>query len=180
MNGFSRLLAATLLVAAIFVTMPSTAECENHRSLAGTWIVWADIQPGVRVPSLHTYHSDGTVTLSDVFMFGGLPGIPIRATPMHGVWEKTGRTTFTTTNLSLVYDAASSLLIGFTRARAEVSFMEKDADRVSGTVYVEFLQCSSPVACTDPQAPGAAWMPFPGMPASFQVTATRLDPVPTP
>jgi hypothetical protein len=177
-NRFSRLAAATLAAAALFLLSPSAVNAADTQTLTGTFVVWAELGPGVQVPALHTYHSDGTITSSDVLMFGGL-GIPIRITPMHGVWERTGPSAFATTNLFLVYDASSSLLIGFGRARAAV-FTGKDADQISGTAYAEFLPCPSPFACPDPQAAGAAWAPFPGVPPSLTLTGTRLRLVPPP
>ena len=105
-------------------------------------------------------------------MFGGLPGVTTRATPLLGVWERTGNSTFATKNLSWVFDAASSMLIGFVRARAEIIFSKEDAG--SGTVRVEFLPCPSPIACPDPVASDAAWMPMPNLPPVLQGTATRL------
>ena len=179
-NRFSRSFAAALVVAALFLISPSAVSAADTQTLAGTWVVWAEPSPGIRVPALHTYHSDGTITSSDVLSFGGLPGVSIRITPLHGVWERTGHNAFATTNLILVYDASSSLLIGFGRARATASFTGNDANQISGTAYVEFLPCPSPFACPDPQAAGAAWVPFPGIPPSLPVTATRLRLVPGP
>lgn len=110
----------------------------------------------------------------DTFSQGGLPGVSVRTTPLHGAWQRTGPATFATTNLFLVYEAASSVLIGFGRARAAVTVTAPDADRASGTVVLEFLGCPSPVACPDPQAAEAAWEPFPDFPPSVPVAATRL------
>lgn len=82
------------------------------------------------------------------------------------------------TYLSLVYDAASSLFIGFLRARAELSFAGEDTSEISATVHLDFLACPSPVSCPDPQDPDASWVTFPGLPSSFEATATRLSLVP--
>ena len=176
-HRFSRSAAAALVVAALFL-IPLVVNAADTQTLAGTWVVWAEltVPPGVQVqvPALHTYHSDGTITSSDVLSLGGLPGNSIRITPMHGVWERTGPSAFATTNLFLVYDASSSLLIGFGRARATLSFARNDPDQASGTAKAEFLPCPSPFACPDPQAADAAWVPFPGFPPSLPATATRL------
>ena len=176
-NRFPRLAAATLVVAAWFLLSP-VVNAADTQTLAGTWVVWVEltVSPGVQVqvPALHTYHSDGTITSSDVLSLGGLPGNPFRITPMHGVWERTGPSVFATTSLFLVYDASSSLLIGFGRARTTLSFAKDDPDQASGTAKAEFLLCLSPFACPDPQAADAAWVSFPGFPPSLPVTATRL------
>ena len=174
MKTSHRFSTSALAVAALFLIPAIAVNAADTQTLAGTWVVWAEIRPGVRVPALHTYHSDGTITSSDTLMFGGLPGVSIRISPLHGVWERTGPSTFATTNLALIYDAGSSLLIGFGRARATASFGKSDPDQVSGTASVEFLPCPSPFACPDPQAVDAAWVPFPGLPPSLPVTATRL------
>ncbi len=178
-HRFSRSAVAALAVAALFLISSPAMNAADRQTLAGTWVLWAElpVAPGVQiqVPALHTYHSDGTFTSSDVLTFGGLPGITLRITPMHGVWERTGQNAFATTNLFLVYDATSSLLIGFGRARATVSYTGNDADQISGTAYAEFLPCPSALACPDPQGAGATWVvPFPGFPPSLKITATRL------
>lgn len=170
----SRPFAAALAVAALLLISPSAVAGADTQTLTGTWVLWAKLPTGGRVPALHTYHSDGTITSSDTLSLGGLPGVPIRMTALHGVWERTGPSTFAATNLVLVYDASSSLLIGFGRARATVSFSKEDPGQGSGTAHMEFLACPSPVACPDPQAADAAWVPFPGFPPSLQVTGTRL------
>lgn len=171
-HRFSRSAVATLIAAALFLISPSAVNAADTNTMAGTWVVWIELQSGVRVPMLQVFTSDGLIISSD--SFGGLPGATIRSTPLYGVWERTGPKAFATTNLVLIYDASSSLLIGFGRARATVSFTGNDANQGSGTVSVEFLPCPSPFACPDPQAADAAWVPLPGLPPSLQVTATRL------
>jgi len=163
--------AALALAAALFVASPSLV-ADNPHAVAGTWVTWASPAPGVQVPVLQTFSADGYIVSSDVLMFGGLPGVAIRLTPMHGVWERTGRNVMKTTNLAMVYDAATNLLIGFVRSRATGSFNE--AGDVEGTVVPEFLGCGSPVQCPDPLSPAAAWGPVPGFPPSMTFTSRRL------
>jgi len=165
--------AAALVLAAVPLTAIPALRADNRHELVGTWVVSASPMPGVHVPVIQTLTSDGTILSSDVTMFGGLPGVGIRVTPLHGVWERTGRNLVSTTNLALVYDAPSSLLIGFARSRATSSVDRRGI--LSGTVVVEFLACPSPVACPDPQDAGAAWVPMPGFPPSFPVTGRRLE-----
>lgn len=170
---FSVASLAAVVLAAMFLT-PAAPKADDSRSLTGTWVIFAEPMPGVRVPALHTYNSDGSIVSSDVLTFGGLPGVSIRTTPLHGVWARTGRGSFATTNLTLVYDAASSMLIGFGRARVGISMDMQDTSRLSATAVVEFLACPSPIACPDPQSADAVWVPFPGFPPSLPVTAERL------
>jgi hypothetical protein len=175
-RGLSVASLAAVVLAAVFL-VPPVSKADDSGSLTGTWVIFAEPMPGVRVPALHTYNSDGTIVSADVLTFGGLPGVSVRITPLHGVWDRTGRRSFTTTNLTLVYDAASSVLIGFGRARVSLTMDKHDTSRFSATSVVEFLACPSPVACPDPQSADAAWVPFPGLPPSLPVTAERLRPV---
>jgi hypothetical protein len=165
--------AAALVLAALPLLASPSLVADNRHEIAGTWLVWASPMPGVRVPLIQTLSPEGTIVTSDVTMFGGLPGVSIRATPMHGVWERTSRNVVSTTNLALIYDAPSSVLIGFSRSRATSSF-DRHGD-IAGTVIVEFLACPSPVACPDPLAADATWIPFPGFPPSFTFTGKRLS-----
>ena len=41
----------------------------------GTWVWQTSFGPGMSMPALLTLHKDGTVSVSDGLMFGGLPGI---------------------------------------------------------------------------------------------------------
>lgn len=164
--------AALALAAALFVPSPSLI-ADNPHAVAGTWVTLASPMPGVQVPVIQTFSADGYIVSSDVLMFGGLPGVTIRVTPMHGVWERTGSNVMKTTNLAMVYDAATNLLIGFVRSRATGSFNQ--AGEVEGTVIPEFLGCASPVTCPDPLSPDAAWGPVPGFPPSMTFTSRRLQ-----
>ena len=75
----------------------------------GTWVWRTGI--GTTLPSLTTIHVDGTVSVSDGSMFGGMrPGSTTRLTPLHGVWERTGWQSFAGTSLWLVFDATTGLL----------------------------------------------------------------------
>jgi hypothetical protein len=169
---FTAAAAALVLAALLFVASPALV-ADNRHAIAGTWVTWASPMPGMQVPVLQTFSADGTVVSSDVTMFGGLPGLSIRVTPMHGLWERTGRNVIKTTSLAMVYDASTSLLIGFVRSRATGSFNE--AGEVVGTLIPQFLGCASPVACPDPLSPDATWGLVPGFPASMTFTSTRLQ-----
>ncbi len=164
--------AAVAVAAALFVASPSLV-ADNPHAVAGAWVTMASPMPGMQVPVLQTFSADGYIVSSDVLMFGGLPGVAIRLTPMHGVWERSSRNVMKTTNLAMVYDAASHLLIGFVRSRATGSFNE--AGEVVGTVIPEFLGCVSPVQCPDPLSPDAEWGPVPGFPPSMTFTSRRLQ-----
>src|ERR1051326_3268082 len=90
---------AAFSIAALFLTCSPFARAADAQTLTGTYVVWLELQPGVRLPSLQLYSSDGTFTCSDTSMFGGLPGATTRNTPCQGVWERTGPSTFAITGL---------------------------------------------------------------------------------
>jgi hypothetical protein len=140
----------------------------------GTWVWLTHLPGGAAVPALVTMHQDGTVAVSDVTMFGGLPGSMIRATPLSGVWERTGPHAIGGTSLYLVFDSTTNLLIGFGRARTALEFPAGTRDEFQGTMFVDFLACLSPVTCPDPQDPSAAWTAFNPLAPSFAVSAKRL------
>jgi len=166
--------AGLALAALVFVASPRV-EAANPHDIAGTWVTWATIAPGVQVPILQTFSVDGTFVASDVSMFGGLPGVMIRATPLHGVWELDRRDMVTTTGLAMIYDASTSLLAGFIRSRA-IGTIDRTGEG-EGTVTVEFLPCPTPLTCPDPLSPDATWVPAPGFPPSMTFTTRRLQPM---
>lgn len=170
----SAVIVASVVLAVLFAVSAPAVNADNAQTLTGTWVIWFPVGLDAHVPAIHTYLADGTVIATDTFSQGGLPGVPIRSTPVHGVWKRTGPATFAISHLFLVYDAASSLLIGFGRSRGTVALSVPDASEASGTVALEFLGCPSPVSCPDPQAADSTWMPFPGFPPGVPVTATRL------
>jgi len=165
-------IAALALAAVLFIASPSLV-ADNPHAVAGTWVTMASPMPGMQVPVLQTFSADGYIVSSDVLMFGGLPDVGIRVTPMHGVWERASRNVMKTTNLAMVYSAQTNLLVGFVRSRATGSF--NDAGEVVGTVIPELLGCASPVQCPDPLSPDAAWGPIPGFPPSMTFTSRRLE-----
>src|SRR6266496_948803 len=100
-----RVALAALSITAFFLISSRVASAADAQTLTGTYVVWLELQPGVRLPSVQTYSSDGTFTCSDATMFGGLPGATTRNTPCQGVWERTGPNTFAFTGLTLFFDA---------------------------------------------------------------------------
>jgi hypothetical protein len=175
-NRFSGLIAATLIVAALFLILPAVVKGEDMEKLTGTWVVWVEPQPGIQIPLLQTFTSDGTVISSD--SMGGLPGALVKMSPLHGVWKRTGPNTFNAMNLALVFDTNSGLFLGFGRTRAMLIVTGKKNEEGTASVYIEFLSCPSSFECPDPQDPDAAWVPY--FPGAIEATATRLQLVPPP
>lgn len=140
----------------------------------GTWVWLTHLPGGPAVPALVTMHQDGTVAVSDTSMFGGLPGSTVRATPLSGVWERTGPHSIGGTSVYLVFDATTNLLVGFGRARVTLEFPAGSSDEFQGTMFLDFLACASPFSCPDPVDPLAVWTPFNPLSPSFTVSAKRL------
>ncbi|MBZ5622226.1 MAG: hypothetical protein LAQ69_26380 [Acidobacteriia bacterium] len=169
----------TLMVAASAVA----AEPQQSRAFGrwgqvwGTWVWTTNNQ----IPALLTLHLDGTVSVSDGRMFGGLqPNSTTRLSPLHGVWERTGFQSIGGTSLYLIFDATTGLLTAWGRSRTSITFAD-DFDHFQGKMFVETLPCAAgpPVSCPDPQATGAKWVANPSMPPDgFPISATRLERVP--
>lgn len=176
-----RWMLSLMAVAAVLVAVSSLWPASAQSAGAVPWGSWAwrtHLAPTASLPALVTFHADGTVTGSDGLMFGGLPGSPTRMSPIHGVWEHTGRHSIGGTSLYLVFDAPSGVLIAIGRARSSLHFVT-DFDHLQGRMFLESLPCPSPVACPDPLAEDAGWISYPGMPPDgFAVSATRVHRVP--
>ena len=180
MSGFFRVagLAALVLTAAVAAEPQQARGPFSHwGQVWGTW-VWTTNN---RLPALVTFHIDGTVSVSDGTMFGGLqPNSTIRMTPLHGVWERTGFQSIGGTSLWLMFDATTGLLLGWGRARTSIQLAD-DFDQFQGKMFVETLACAPgpPVSCPDPLDPAAKWVPNHNMPPDgFPISATRLERVP--
>lgn len=145
----------------------------------GTW-VWQTTYPsGNVIPTMVTYHIDGTITASDGTMFRVQPSATTRATPMQGVWERTSWQSLGGTSLYLTFNATGGLT-AWGRARSSLQFAD-DFDHFQAKMFVETLPCASgpPVTCPNPQDAAAKWVPVPNLPPDgFPVTGTRLDRVP--
>ena len=145
----------------------------------GTWVWRTGI--GTTLPSLTTIHVDGTVSVSDGTMFGGIrPNSTTRLTPLHGVWERTGWQSFGGTSLWLVFDATTGLLTSWGRVRVSAQ-MADDFNSFQGKAFVEYLACSTgtPVNCPDPLDPMATWVPITGAPPDgIPISGTRVERVP--
>lgn len=110
--------------------------------LTGVWY-WENLLgvfPGAVLPSILTFHNDGTCVCSDALAFGGIPGSMHRYIPFQGVWERTGPHEFRATFLSMRFDATTGVLLGIGRSRANFHFTE-DFDHFAGSMHMDFLPC---------------------------------------
>ncbi|MBZ5617765.1 MAG: hypothetical protein LAQ69_03365 [Acidobacteriia bacterium] len=178
-----RFIMYTVAIALIGVVSGVAAEPQQSRAFGrwgqvwGTWVWTINNQ----LPALVTLHIDGTVSVSDGRMFGGLqPNSTIRLTPLHGVWERTGFQSIGGTSLYLLFDATTGVLLAWGRSRVSITFAD-DFDHFQGKMFVETLPCAAgpPVSCPDPLAAGAKWVPNANVPADgLPISATRLERVP--
>ena len=165
-----------ILAAAIFLALgvigllsqSGTAYGQEGAVLTGVWY-WQNNVTGGILPSVLTFHNDGTVFCSDALAFGGLPVArnPFTYTPFYGVWQRTGPHAYTATWLSVPFyraDPLTGLVAGIVRVRANFAFAD-DFDHFSGTMIGEALfsdttSASFPLNCPDPLAPDAQWAPM--------------------
>jgi hypothetical protein len=141
----------------------------------GTWVHEAEVGPALHVPAIVVLGADGTVSGAGGLLFGGLPGNPLRSSPVYGVWERTGWKRIAVTTLMHSYDAATGVLVGYERHRASLDF-NSGFGSYQGTEFLETLACPSPLTCPDPLDPTAEWTPLPTMPATgFAVSGTRVE-----
>ncbi len=164
------------------------ANAQTGRSLAfghwgqvwGTFYFQTTYPNGNVLPTLVTYHVDGTLTGSDGTMFGALPTATIRSSPLHGVWERTGFQSIGGTSFYLIFNATGGLT-ALGRARSSLQFAD-DFDSFQGKMFVETLPCTQgpPVSCPDPLDPAAKWvLANPAQPKDgFTVSAVRVARIP--
>lgn len=136
-------------------------ELENS-PFSGTWIHNVEVAPGVNAPALVTIHSEGTMNISSAFMFG-MPGWPVRFSPIHTVWKRTGHRSMIATSIFFVFDA-NGVLLRYQRNRCPLKF-SPDFDSYSGVEFMETLDCPGGIfSCPDPLNPAAKWIPDPSTP----------------
>lgn len=174
--------AAALLAAALllFVAPWLPASAQNAEPQPwGTWVWQTSFGPGLSLPALLTLDKDGTVSVSDGQMFGGLPGATTRYSPLHGVWERTGAGRIGGTSLWLIFDAPSGVLVAIGRCRTALT-LTSGGEALEGTMFLETLPCfAGPLGCPDPLDPAAPWLPYPNLPPTgLAVSAKRLHRVP--
>jgi len=160
---------------------PAFSQGPNGAVLTGIWYWQNAFGPGV-LPSVMTFHNDGTAMVSDGITFGGLPLAmnPFTVTPFYGVWKHTGPHKFTATFLALLFDRVTGILAGIVRTRAQFAFLE-DFKHIAGTMRLDALLSDQtsplfPLNCPDPLAPDAIWVPF--GPGELSFHAARIKCVP--
>lgn len=175
--GFATLAVVLLVLAAPHQPLASTRD--DGIQPWGTWVWQTSFGPGMSMPALLTLHKDGTVSVSDGLMFGGLPGSTMRTSPLHGVWENTGPRRIGGTSLWLIFDAPSGVLVAIGRCRTALQ-LAGDGEGLEGKMFLEMLPCNGPLGCQDPLDPAAQWLPYPNLPPTgfLSVTAKRLHRVP--
>ena len=166
-------IAAVTATVALLVAIPFEARAEEDHP----WGTWLHKVEGMPVPALVTVHFDGTLNVTAGFMFGG-GFLPIRLSPIHGVWKRTGFRSITATSIFMVFDP-TGMMTGYQRNRCNLKF-DRDFNSYEGNEYMETLGCTGGV-CPDPLDPVTVWTPLQGMPeGGFPVTAGRLQVVPLP
>ena len=147
----------------------------------GTFVWRTQVSSTIANPSLLTLHIDGTVSVSTGDMFGSPAAANRRfATPLHGVWERTGWQSVGGTSLWLTSDSATGASLAWGRMRTSLTFSD-DFNSFQGKGFIETLPCAPgpPVNCPDPLAAEAKWVPNPNMPQDgFPVSGARVERVP--
>jgi hypothetical protein len=105
-------LPLTVAPAAVFAGEQDRERDKNQGHANDPTGVW--LQPIVEQVILLTFNQDGTF-LADfagesAFVPNGTPPLNTLTTPSHGVWQKTGATTFAATSFAIIYDDKGSFL----------------------------------------------------------------------
>jgi hypothetical protein len=156
------------------LSFSATSSGQEGAVMTGVWY-WQNVMADGVLPSLLTFHNDGTVTCSDALAFGGIPATmnPFTLTPFYGVWERMGPLEYTATWLSLAFSRGTGILSGIVRSRANFTFAA-DFDHIAGTMFVDLLVCPSFLTCPDPLEPTAVWAPW----TTLSFHAARISVVP--
>jgi hypothetical protein len=173
----ARIILSALVLAVTAVPATPQQAFGHWGQVWGTW-VW---RTNNLLPALVTLHIDGTLSVSDGLMFGGLlPNSTTRMSPLHGAWERTGWQTIAGTSLYLIFDSATGLITAWGRARTSIQIADSFSS-FQGKMFVETLPCAAgqapdaPVTCPNPLDPAAKWVAQPNLPKDgFDISATRL------
>ena len=182
MNYVGRYLTVAALV---FCVAPLSAQ-DTNQQFTGSWIHYLNVtgnEPGPFLPTLLTIHRDGTMTASSSLMFGSpsMPSAPIRYSPVHSVWEKTGPNSIAVTSLFFGFDP-DGRMHGYQRNRILIELGD-DRDTYTGMLFLDELHCGAigVFSCPNPLDPTAEWTPNPNMPpGGYKVIGKRLKVVPYP
>ncbi len=165
----------------IIVTMSSTTSSAQTKGAQpwGSWYLVFDISdltgvPGAGLPTLTTFHQDGSLTVTEGTMFGFFfPGNPVFTSPSNGTWVREQSGNIAGTVLGLRYDKTTGLLLGLRRGRFVFHFDDTNFNRIAGRLLVDGIDCG-PLSCVDPDDPNAAWVTQ----ESFLFTGKRIRVVP--
>jgi hypothetical protein len=173
-----RSLPAAAACALLALAAPVQAQ-DADAQFTGSWIHYLNasgLPSGPYIPTLITFHSDGTMMASSALMFGSpsMPYAPVRYSPVHAVWEKIGPKTIAVTSLFFATDPEGRMT-GYQRNRIVLE-LAGDRHTYTGLLFLDMLACPSGVfSCPNPLDPAGTWTPNPNMPqGGYQVTGYRL------
>jgi hypothetical protein len=130
LSRFLALLMALAVAPPVLLAKEGDQEHGKVKDLTGVWL-----QPIVDQAILVTFHQDGTfsadVAGESAFVPNGVPPLNTLTTPSHGVWQKTGATTFAATSFAIIYDDKGSFL---SLIKARFSGVLNDADHLTLTL----------------------------------------------
>jgi hypothetical protein len=170
---------AAAACAALSLPAPARAQ-DADTQFKGSWIHYLNasgLPSGPYLPTLITFHADGTMNASSSLMFGSpaMPAAPLRYSPIHAVWEKIGPKSIAVTSLFFSFDP-DGRMTGYQRNRIVLELGD-DRDTYTGLLYLDALPCGAigVFSCPNPLDPTASWMPNPNMPqGGYRVTGYRL------
>lgn len=184
MKARTILMAAAAVVTAIGLTsLPTfTARAQNNGAvLWGTWYLALDTTPfgipGGTLPTLASFHRDGTYNLSDGGDFSGAPFGTLNS-PQYGSWVAARGGGFEATSLFLEADGATGVVLNITKVHLTLWFDSNDHDSLSGVANVEVVPCAAPgpppdsmtLNCPNPVTTAG----LPGGPPDIPIQLTRL------
>lgn len=185
-------LTPVMLAAFLAVASPALAENSGHAGfknpVAGSWYIALDAGPfnpalaGTFLAGLAQFHSDRTFTLVDAGDFGAQSFIGSVATAQYGTWKWVHPSrdsrgwSIRGTALHLEGDKETGEVFGWNRIQFDIQIV--DGNRMQGTINGFFLPCDntvplpSPLACPDPIANAAAFLP--ATPPDVPIFFTRI------
>ena len=179
-SGVAVAALAVLLLAATnaFTSAPPIVAAQPW----GSWYWLTDLSavvfPGANLPTVISFHPDGTFMCSEGNTFGGYEGATELNSTNNGTWVRMGANSFRATRLGFVFDKGTGVLTGISRSRFSFHFVGNKSDQIEGTLFVETLSCNgNPFGCPDPLDPNAVWTPD-SPPQGYPGKAMRIHAMP--